>query len=248
MLIGICSVKGAPGVTTAALALAARWPFGDPLVIEADPAGGDISARHQLPPMPGLVSLAAAARRHSTVELLADHSQSLPGGLQVVCGPIGVEQARAALGVLASRGLHALRRAASVPDSVVLVDVGRLDAFSPALPLVQVADALVVLSRPRADELSHVATFLGEVSAWNKAPCLVLVGSGYSRTEIECELRVPVMGTLPHDISSASFLCGQGNGRPLDRSKLGQAAASLATTLVEHIHAEIDNRDAEVVP
>ena len=41
MLIALCSVKGAPGVTTSALALALSWPR--PVVLaELDPAGGDV--------------------------------------------------------------------------------------------------------------------------------------------------------------------------------------------------------------
>ncbi|WP_210717693.1 chromosome partitioning protein [Amycolatopsis acididurans] len=235
MLIGVCSVKGSPGVTTAALALAACWPVGDPLVIEADPAGGDLTARHRLAATPGLVSLAAAARRQSGPDLLAEHSQRLPGGLRVVPGPVAAEQARAALSVLTTRGVRAVRAAAGLPDAAVLVDVGRVDASSPALPLLRGADSVLVMARPHADELSHVATLLGEVPTWTRTPGLVLIGDGYDRTEVEHELRVPVMGTLPDDRPGAAVLCGQGRGRTPDRSPLGRAAGRVARTLVAHI-------------
>src|SRR3982074_1468642 len=43
-LIAIASDKGAPGVTTAALALAAVWPR-PVLLAECDPAGGDLVYR-----------------------------------------------------------------------------------------------------------------------------------------------------------------------------------------------------------
>lgn len=235
MLVGICSVKGAPGVTTAALALAARWPVGDPLVIEADPAGGDVAARHRLPAAPGLVSLAAVARRQSNAELLAEHSQQLPGGLRVIPGPVAAEQARAALGVLTTRGVRAMRAAASPQDAAVLVDVGRLDTSSPALPLVRGAESLVVMTRPRADQLSHVATLLNEIPTWTRIPGLVLIGGGYSRVEVERELRVPVMGTLPDDAAGAAPLCGQQRGRSPEKSALGRAAERLARNLVAHV-------------
>lgn len=232
MLVGLCSVKGSPGVTTTALALAARWPTGDPLVVEADPAGGDLAARHRLPANPGLVSLAAAARRQSTAELLVEHSQRLPGGLHVIPGPVAAEQARAALGVLTTRGMRATRAAATSPGAAILVDVGRLDSSSPALPLVRGADSLVVVTRPRADELSHVATMLGDIPKWARVPALLLVGDGYSRAEVEHELRVPVMGSVPDDASGAAPLSGRPRGRSPAKSAIGRAAARIAANLV----------------
>ncbi|MBK0868720.1 chromosome partitioning protein [Saccharopolyspora sp. HNM0986] len=243
MLVGLCSVKGSPGVTTAALAMAARWPDGDPVVVEADPAGGDLTARFRLPATPGVVSLAAAARRQSSAELLAEHCQRLPGGLRVVVGPVAAEQARAALGVLTTRGLRALRAAARSPESAVLVDVGRLDAASPALPLVRGADALMVMTRPRADELSHVATLLESVSTWTRTPGLVLIGDGYSRAEVERELGVPVMASLPDDPQGAAVLCGQPRGRTPDRSALGRTAARLGRTLLRHVQTSDTSSD-----
>jgi hypothetical protein len=43
-LIALASIKGSPGVTTAATALAASWPEGrQVLLVEADPFGGDLA-------------------------------------------------------------------------------------------------------------------------------------------------------------------------------------------------------------
>jgi len=67
-LIAIASDKGAPGVTTAALALAAVWPR-PVLLAECDPAGGDLVYRFpavgggRLDPRRGVLSLAVVARR-----------------------------------------------------------------------------------------------------------------------------------------------------------------------------------------
>ena len=66
-LIACASVSGSPGVTTAALGLAAYWPLDlTPLLAEADPSGGDLQVLFSLPESPGTVSLAAAARRPPT--------------------------------------------------------------------------------------------------------------------------------------------------------------------------------------
>lgn len=64
-VVALCSAKHSPGSTTLALALACAATEVDeplPLVVEADPAGGDLAAHLGLPVSPGLVGLAAAFR------------------------------------------------------------------------------------------------------------------------------------------------------------------------------------------
>jgi MinD-like ATPase involved in chromosome partitioning or flagellar assembly len=108
-LVAVAAAKAAPGVTTSALAMAAAWPAGrQVLLVEADPGGGDLAARFGLAAEPGLVSLAAAARRQIDSALVGDHAQKLPGGLGVLVGPPGPEQAAAALGMLAPAALAGL--------------------------------------------------------------------------------------------------------------------------------------------
>ena len=70
MLVSVASVKGSPGVTSAALALAAVWPR--PVVLlEADSCGGDLAYRCSaagggaVASSPGLLQLAAAVRTGS---------------------------------------------------------------------------------------------------------------------------------------------------------------------------------------
>ena len=63
MLIALCSAKGAPGVTTSALALALSWPR--PVILaELDPAGGDVLAGYGRGELSagGLADLELAAR------------------------------------------------------------------------------------------------------------------------------------------------------------------------------------------
>lgn len=233
MLIALCSVKGSPGVSTAAVGLGARWPLGEPVVVECDPGGGDLVARFGLRPSPGLVSLAAAARREPDPALIGQHSQFLPGGLRVVPGPVAAEQARAALRVLTAQGPHVLRRAGDLANAAVIVDAGRIDAASPSLPVVRGADVVLLLARPQVDELSHVATVLTAVPTWTRTPGLLLVGSGYSTRDVERELGIPVMAVLPDDLRGAAVLRGQsGKGAGPLKSALGRALARLAQQLV----------------
>ncbi|MFB9690329.1 chromosome partitioning protein [Amycolatopsis plumensis] len=235
MLIAVCSLKGSPGATTLATALGACWPAQQsPIVVEADPSGGDLMARFRLPDTPGLVSLAAAARGRGGADrnLLVQHAQPLPGGLRVVPGPVGAEQARAALAVLASGVSSPLRRAADQPDTVVIADCGRVDPGSPALPIVRGADAMMLLSRPHDDELAHVALKLQAAQQWSRRPCLVLVGDGYSTAEVSQTLQIPVMGRVPADPKGAAMFSGQGTSRRgAGKCALGRAAAALALNL-----------------
>ena len=100
MLIAVAADKGAPGVTTTALALAAVWPR-PVLLAECDPAGGDLVYRlpgegsDRLDPRRGLLSLAVAARRDLQPAQLWTHAQKLRGGLDVLLGVTSADQGAA---------------------------------------------------------------------------------------------------------------------------------------------------------
>ncbi|MEV6242689.1 chromosome partitioning protein [Lentzea sp. NPDC051838] len=250
MLIAVCSLKGSPGVTTLATALGARWPGQqNPIVVEVDPAGGDLMARFRLRDTPGLVSLAAATRRRGGTDpnLLAQHAQLLPGGLRVVLGPVGAEQARAALGVLALGPLSPLRRAADQSGSTVIADCGRVDPDSPALAIIRSADVMLLVARPHDDELAHVALKLQVAQQWSRRPCFVLIGDGYPTPEVSQTLRVPVMARVPRDIKGAAALCGQSiSRRGLSKSALGRAAAKIALNV--HVTSQQPIHDGTHAP
>ncbi|TWP46054.1 chromosome partitioning protein [Lentzea tibetensis] len=225
MLVAVLSLKGSPGVTTFSVALAARWPAPvRTVLVEADPSGGDIATRFCLPSTPGLLSLAAAARSSPDSELLWQHTQALPGGLPVVTTPPDADQARAALLALppnSSAGVDVLRSTANAPDTVVIADCGRIDHGSAAMGIVRESDVLVLLTRAHADDLAHLARRLPAVGRWAPRAALLLVGEGYSTTEVSRELGVPPLGRVPHDERGAAVLCG----RP-PRSRWGRSAPS----------------------
>lgn len=235
MLIAVCSLKGSPGVTTLSIALAARWSRPSRLaLVECDPSGGSIAARFGLASSPGLVSLTAAARRGTTAAMLWSHTQPLPGGLATVVAPPGADYARAALSTLLDGrpAVSVLRNAATAPGAVVIADCGRIDSTSPAMSVVREADRVLLLVRPRADELTQLAAGLSMVDLWSLRPALTLVGPGYSAAEITRELGIPVLASIPRDDAGARALCGYpGARRGPGRYALGKAAAQLATSL-----------------
>ncbi|OJY48113.1 chromosome partitioning protein [Pseudonocardia sp. 73-21] len=255
MMIAVVSVKGSPGVTTLCLALAACWPDpGAPIVVEADPAGGDVAMRFGLAPSPGLLSLAAAARGRAGTrgegvarpaegaELVWRHAQPLPGNVPVVAAPPDAGRARGALAVLATLdgagglGPGPLRAAAAHPGAVQLVDCGRVDEGSPVMPLLRSADVMVVLTGAGADDLAHLARRIPEIGAWSRDPVLLLTGGGHSIAAVARELGVTPLARVPHDPRGAAVLTGHhsvlrwhrsGPGR----SVLGQSAREIADAL-----------------
>ncbi|WP_322780387.1 hypothetical protein [Frankia sp. Cas4] len=240
MIIAVGSLKGSPGATTLALALADRWPAGsEPLVVEADPAGGDLGARFGLGAAQGLVTLAAAGRRGSgEPRPLSDHTQELPGGLEVITAPAGAEQARQVLGELAGGGWSLLWSAARQGGRAVIVDCGRLDPLSPATPAVRAADVLLLVARARDDELSQLAARMHVVQGWGLPAWYVVVAGQADRSQdypIRDIVRVlgsHVLGTVPYDAAAASVLGGRRRTRTgITRSKLGRAVTDLARHL-----------------
>jgi hypothetical protein len=227
-LVALASVKASPGVTTSMLALAATWPdHRRLLLIEADPDGGSLAARTGLASEPGLTSLATVGRRALPAGELDRHTQSLPGGLPVLVGPADADHAHRALQLVGERLATELRQQ---PGRDVLVDCGRLRAGSPAAPLTSTADLLVLVARPRLDELQHLRAALPRLTAAGARPVLLLVGERpYPPSEVAAVLGVPVLPTLPHDPAAADLLTGhRARAGQLERTPLLRAARAVA--------------------
>ena len=237
-LIAVASVKSSPGVTTTALALAAMWPAQRRLLLEADPAGGDLGPWLGLPPAPGLVGLAAAARHDHGGESVWQHAQQVADGLYVVVAPVGAEQASACLSTLTGTGMASQFTNQS---GVVVADCGRLDPGSPALVIAAHADLTLLLVRPLVSELSHLAPRIAALTAAGLRLGLLLapaVGRGpaepsYSAHEITATLDLPVHASLPADPRSiAQLISGRGSpGGATRRRPLLQTATALAALL-----------------
>jgi hypothetical protein len=165
-----------------------------------------------------VVSLAAAARRSAEPGLLWQHTQRLPGGLPVVVGPAGADQARAALAELSTPGGDPVRRAADRAGTVVIADCGRV-AVDAAPDLVRAADVALVLCRARDDALSHLAIALAGNPGWLRRTGIVLVGDGYPTPEIASALGVEIAGRVSEDPKGASVL----GGLPARRSTAGRS-------------------------
>jgi hypothetical protein len=234
MLIALASVKGSPGVTTFALALAASWPTEvRRVVVECDPAGGDLVQRFGMAASPGLLSLAAAARQPVDPDVVWSHVQPLPGGVQVIAGPLGGHQARAALSTLTSAA-SPLYGTARRPTVAMFADCGRLDPGSPAEAVIRHTDVLLLISGTYSDELAHLATRVHDLGRTAARACLVLAGRGHATHEVARELGIPVMARIPHDPTAA----GRYTGRAAPGRRRAGGLARVATAVAEALSGE----------
>jgi hypothetical protein len=253
VLVAIAADKGAPGVTTASLALAAVWPR-PVLLAECDAAGGDLF--YQLPaadgrrldPQRGLLSLAVAARRGIQPHQVRRHTQKLHGGLDLLAGLVNAEQAG---------GLHQLwgpigKVLAEVGDVDVIADCGRLGADGPFYDLLAQASAVVLIARVTLQDVVRlrdraVAVATGLANRGLSGAYLgVVVVADHKRfkrniTEASQALAqsgVParILGGLADEPRSAAMLRGQWSTR-LDRSLLIRTARELAANLARDLAA-----------
>ena len=237
-LITLGSVRSC-GVTTLAAGLAATWP-GDcrRLLVEADPAGGTLATQAGLGPEPGLVSLAAAARRQGDPSLAFDHVQCLPGEVLVVCGPPASSRARSALSMLS--GLLGRLDDLDELHAEVFCDCGRLDRTTDNVDLFERGRLAVLVSRPRLSDLNALAASLEERAEQPRRPVLVLVGDGpYPAKEVAEVLGVDVAGQVPWDPDAAAAIgTAPISSRQLTRTPLVRALRSLAGALAERLAHE----------
>ena len=246
MLIAVAADKGAPGVTTTAVALAAVWPR-PVLLAECDPAGGDIVYRlpgaggDRLDPRRGLLSLAVAARRDLQAAQLWTHAQKLRGGLDVLLGVTNADQG-AGLEPLWGPVGSAL---AGLPQADVIADCGRLGPAGPYYDLLAHAAVIVLITRPSLGELVRLRDRAAVVSlavrergsaAARLGVLTVADHRGLSRALAEVgqvlgrDSAVSVLGGIAFEPRSAEPLRGEWGGR-LDKSLLIRTARQAAGRL-----------------
>ena len=247
-LIAVAADKGAPGVTTASVALAAVWPR-PVLLAECDPAGGDIVYRlpgadgTRLDPRRGLLSLAVAARRGLQPDQVWEHAQKLHGGLDVLAGVTSAEQ---------GAGLDALWHMVGgllsrIPQADVIADCGRIGRDGPFYDLLAEAEAVVLITRASVAEVVRLrdrAAALGSGLQRRGRPgarvgVVVIADHKTFRTalaevrQVIGDGRSPayVIGGLAYEPKSASQLRGQWGGK-LDKSLLIRTAREVAGNLL----------------
>ena len=251
MLISVCSLGGAPGATTLALAVAAAWraTHALPMFVEADVSGGDVGAWRRLPLEVGLLTLAAQARTRTAVAppeegMLLRHSQRMPGGLHAVLAPSAPHLVEPSVALLV-RQPGVLRQ----KSTVTIVDIGRMVPGSAGAQLAARTDAVVVVADADVAQLRRIrdcADILAALPERGVPVGLAVVGEGFSDEEITGQTGMGVWSRVPHDTAAAEFLRGTRSVSRVERRPLMRAARALGAR-VHTAHAERQQRLRDLV-
>lgn len=245
-VIALMSAKLSPGVSVSALALSLSWQR-DTVLAECDPAGGDVLPGFlagQMPADRGIGELSGLHGRGrleaefwgQLVDLDAPHRRRLllPGVARLADSG-GVATVADTLARLFAGLAHSPR-----PYDVV-ADCGRLTAVNTLWPLLQRADALVMVVRGTLPSIAHAQANLADLrERYAHTPGaldalrLLVIDEGKHVREAADNLGVPLLGVLPHDPRSAREL-SQG-GTPIKaHHRLVRACRDLHAPLTDVI-------------
>ncbi|MFE6510278.1 hypothetical protein ACFVBP_21610 [Nocardioides sp. NPDC057764] len=254
-VVALTSIKGSPGVTSAALVLAAVWPR--PVVLlEADLAGGDLAFRAQaasggpVHSTKGLLTLASRVRGGGSVDprVLMEQSQMLACGVSLIRGVTSAAQARGLSWLWPN-----IAAACVNADVDVIVDLGRVDRASDVMELVKKADYLLPVASTSLESVMHLTEGLQDLMGTlshagvrNVAPLLVGDQAHAARDASDLDgllgrAGLPVMSTLslPTDAKALGRLeAGEKPDGRLGRSSLIKTARVLAQSLAARISTE----------
>ena len=198
-LVVTSTTGGLMDLATVSLHIASMWPR--PItVVEADPDGGRLAARHDWDVRPGLVDLATAVRSRSDsaprlAPLLRRHSDDV----SVIVAPPAVEPIMASLPVLAQHR----DRLDEIVGTDVMVVVGRVRPDSSANELARVADLRLLVTRTDLEDvvaLVHRSDHLRAIGSWQ----VLTAGGRYESAEVARTVEWPVVADLLPDNPKAS--------------------------------------------
>jgi len=247
MLWVLTSAKGSPGVTTTALALAAAGalppaaavgptpttapPAARPLLVELDPAGGDLDCWCGPCGEPGLLGAVTDVRSPTSSERIGRHSVEVAPGVNAVLAPTTAASMSAALQSVGESFAETLAGHAGT----TIVDLGRWVSPTPAHAdrLVRAATAVMVVCRSALASVEHARELVAGLQATSPRVVAVIVGGDrpYPADEVSAAIRAPVAGVLPWDPKGVRALVDHGVSRAWIRSPLSTAASEMANSL-----------------
>lgn len=231
-VIGVTSARSSPGATSLAVGLAMAWrtETRPSLLIEADPAGGVIGLRFNLRSTPSLSTLIADMRHAFDPSLIVDNAVDLQG-VKCLLAPVDPVVAERAV----EHAAELLAPQLKVVQLPTVIDLGRCGRHSLSLPLAVEADLVLVVVRPRVDEVQSTLFTVRTLKAAGCSVGLVSIGKQPHPPEEVARLAgVPLIAVLPEDAKFASPLAGgHHRRRRFRRSLLWRSIDSLATALLD---------------
>ena len=236
--MGIVSIAG-DACTTTSVALASSWPISDDIVlVEADPAGGDMAAWFDMPVAPSLSTVVTRVLDGAWPEI-ERLTRLAPSGLRVIPAPARAGEARQAVEESARSLLPTL---ASLRSPITIADTGALATSPAAHPVVRAAAVTIVVHRQSpqsspaaAVRLQRLADQLESLASSASAIVVAVIGAApFTIDEIESFLSdnvgINAVAGLPVDDLAASVFGGRAgvSERRLARLPLMKAARGLA--------------------
>ena len=260
-LIAMCSAKGSPGVTTAALAFGLTWSRRT-ILAECDPAGGDVLAGYlqsRLPADRGLEKLAVADLRDRLAQDFWSQLYDLdtPHGRRLLLPGLKDPARGSGLEYVWPRlGAHLAGLESGEPAFDVIADCGRLVTPNPPTELIRQADVVLLVLRTTMPSLSAgvvaaraLRDQLADVGGDHSLGLLLINEGTYRAREVrkafneaDPGLDVRVVAELPYDPAAARGLNLDGQLRRGGfRRAAAQAEAAVVQAVVErrgHYHPQ----------
>lgn len=246
----LCSASGAPGVTTAALALAWVWPQVTDgrrvILVDADPSGSGLlggALQARVASDTGVLALAADTRSPDAADLVSRTVALDEEGTRLVLPGISDPvQARSLATLWAA--LPDLTVDLHHDSTDVVVDAGRLGHAQEPTGLLAEANVLGVLLTPTIPATVATAAALRRLTAARaprSVPVPVVVGERrpYTSHEVERALGTPVAPLAWDDRAADALGAGDGPSGRLDRSVLLRSARALARELLAGLPAGV---------
>ncbi|MFD9619697.1 hypothetical protein ACFWB2_20775 [Streptomyces virginiae] len=245
-VVALAGGLGAPGVTTAAMALLMTWPLAEGrrvILAEADPDGGAIlpgALQGTLGNTHGLRNLAIAARQGQLAEAfwrqLVDVTDAETRDRLVLPGLYDPAHASAMEPVW--QPLARLFSGIEEHGHDVLVDLGRRGAFGSSAVLAQRADVVLLVARSTLRSLQSAQVrleALRESVGGSVELGMLLVDEGpFSKEEVRKTLGIPVTAVLPWQPKEARVLSdGAEQPRRFESGSLMRSARSAAVRVQE---------------
>jgi MinD-like ATPase involved in chromosome partitioning or flagellar assembly len=236
-LVVVTGGKAGPGATTLAVGLAAAWATAgrSVLLVDLDPAGGDVAAHISVGAIRGRGVAAVLAAGAGRVEPrgVAAEAVEVAAGLRVLVGLPRADGAGLLRPEAAGAAARAARQVAGV--EVVVADGGRLGPGSVAQALLGLPEAVGVLAA-RADvpgALAAQRALLVAPEATTRPLALVAVGvrrrMSADVAELAQALEHPVSGVIPAYRRQLGRAVQ--TGKPPTTGRLGRAYQTLAAAM-----------------
>lgn len=217
MLVSLVSAKGAPGVTTTAMALAAcataqADASGDrrPLLVELDPSGGDIEMLTAVHGEPGLPHVFVALRSRLDDDKVRGRAVEAPLGVSALLSPAGGWAAEAAVSACSAQ----IGPALAGLDGLVIADAGRWSRSQRTAQRIFGSSVVMVVCHATPTSVQHARWLLEELRAALPAPAVVVVVGErpYRVAAVQAAFAVPVLGPVAWNPKGVNELCVGGSG------------------------------------